>query len=168
MAKVIASTAEFDKLIKDAENKLVVIDFTASWCPPCKMIAPVFDQLARTYEGKAHLVKVDVDQHNAIAQRYAVRAMPTFVFVRKGGVLDTLRGANTGKLKEMVARYIDKGTAPAGGFPGSGNSLAGGSGSAPASSGGSLLGAIPRENLLPFGIILVYLAYVIYNNTTKA
>lgn len=158
--------AEFDKILASAGDKLVVLDFTAQWCPPCKMIAPVFDSLARQHGENAHFLKVDVDQHSGIAQRYGVRAMPTFVFVRRGGVLDQLRGANTGKLTQMVQQYINKGSAVAGAFPGGGQSLAGGrTAGAAGGAGGGLLSQIPRENLMPFAIILAYLAYVIYSKS---
>lgn len=132
------------------------------------MIAPVFDSLARQHGQNAHFLKVDVDQHQQIAQRYGVRAMPTFVFIRKGGILDQLRGANASKLTEMVSQYINKGSAvpSSGNFPGSGQSLAGGRGSVGTpQSGGSIFGQIPRENLVPFGIVIAYLAYVIYSKS---
>ncbi|PWN36356.1 thioredoxin-like protein [Meira miltonrushii] len=167
MATVISSTAEFDKTLSSAGEKLVVVDFTASWCPPCKMIAPVFDSLARQHGQNAHFLKVDVDQFQQIAQRYGVRAMPTFVFIRKGGILDQLRGANASKLTEMVSQYINKGSAVPGSgtFPGSGHSLAGGSGSAGAPRAGGILGQIPRENLVPFAIVIAYLAYVVWSKS---
>lgn len=131
------------------------------------MIAPIFDSLARQNESKAFFLKIDVDQHQSIAQKYGVRAMPTFVFLRKGGILDQLRGANASKLTEMVKQYIDKGSSVPGStnFPGSGQSLAGGAASTGPTRSGGILGQIPRENLMPFAIVIAYLAYVIYSKS---
>jgi len=62
----------------------VLIDFFAEWCGPCKMMAPVLDDVAREYQGKLKVVKVDVDESGEIAARFGVTAMPTFVLVKNG------------------------------------------------------------------------------------
>ena len=62
----------------------VLIDFFAEWCGPCKVMAPVLDDVAREYQGKLKVVKVDVDESGEIAARFGVTAMPTFVLVKKG------------------------------------------------------------------------------------
>ena len=62
----------------------VLIDFFAEWCGPCKMMAPVLDEVARDYAGKLKVVKVDVDESGEIAARFGVTAMPTFVVVKDG------------------------------------------------------------------------------------
>jgi len=62
----------------------VLIDFFAEWCGPCKMMAPVLDEVARDYAGKLKVVKVDVDESGETAARYGVTAMPTFVLVKNG------------------------------------------------------------------------------------
>lgn len=125
----------------------------------------MFESLAKENSGKAHFVKVDVDEQAAIAQRYSVRAMPTFVFMRRGGVLDTLRGANANRLQQLTKQYMAGGSAAAdsgaGGFPGSGQTIASGSSSAPAG-GGGIFAQIPRENLFPFLVIFGYLGYILY------
>jgi thioredoxin 1 len=62
----------------------VLIDFFAEWCGPCKMMAPVLDEVARDYAGKLKVVKVDVDESGETAARFGVTAMPTFVLVKNG------------------------------------------------------------------------------------
>ena len=62
----------------------VLIDFFAEWCGPCKVMAPVLDDVAREYQGKLKVVKVDVDESGEIAARFGVTAMPTFVLLKNG------------------------------------------------------------------------------------
>src|SRR6185295_3359190 len=62
----------------------VLIDFFAEWCGPCKMMAPVLDEVARDYQGKLKVVKVDVDESGETAARFGVTAMPTFVLLKNG------------------------------------------------------------------------------------
>lgn len=76
----------FDKAVNSGE--LVMVDFWASWCGPCKMLAPVIDDLAKEYEGKAIVGKVDVDAEQALAQQYGVMSIPTVIFFRDGEELD--------------------------------------------------------------------------------
>uniref|UniRef100_A0A7R9WDZ5 Thioredoxin domain-containing protein n=1 Tax=Pseudictyota dubia TaxID=2749911 RepID=A0A7R9WDZ5_9STRA len=87
-----------------AEGKLVVIDFSATWCGPCKMIAPIFHELSEKDALKDSVVflKVDVDENPDTAAKYSVSAMPTFVFIKGGDVVDRLMGANPARLMEMV------------------------------------------------------------------
>jgi len=86
----------------------VVIDFTASWCGPCKLIAPFYAELSDSEEVKqlgVVFLKVDVDENADTAQEYNVSAMPTFIFVKNGEVVDRLMGANAARLQEMVLEY---------------------------------------------------------------
>merc|ERR1712167_378212 len=96
---MLATKTEFDKCLADAGDKLVVIDFTATWCGPCQRIAPVFVKLAEEMPD-VKFVKVDVDQNEAIAAKYNVKAMPTFKFVKNGEVVKELVGANEAGLRE--------------------------------------------------------------------
>lgn len=73
----------------------VLVDFWATWCGPCKMIAPIIDQIAKEFEGKAKVVKVDVDACPGLAQRYGVRSIPTLFFIKNGAVVDTVVGATS-------------------------------------------------------------------------
>merc|ERR1711862_989071 len=86
-----------------AQSKTVVIDFSASWCGPCKMIAPLYEELSNSddLKEKVIFVKVDVDENHDTA-KYSVSAMPTFVFIQKGNVVEKLMGANFPKLEAIV------------------------------------------------------------------
>mmetsp|Transcript_20206 Transcript_20206/g.19452 ORF Transcript_20206/g.19452 Transcript_20206/m.19452 type:complete len:170 (-) Transcript_20206:234-743(-) len=87
-----------------AEGKLVVIDFSATWCGPCKMIAPVYEEFSNLMPNVVFL-KVDVDQNAETAAYYKVSSMPTFVFVKKGENIDTMIGANAQNLKSLIEKY---------------------------------------------------------------
>ncbi len=81
---------------------LVVVDFHASWCPPCKLISPVIDELASVLEGRAKVVKVDVDVSPESAARYLVRSIPNVMYFKDGERVDSIVGATT--LEQYVAR----------------------------------------------------------------
>ena len=89
----LATKADVDKCIKDAEGKLVVIDFTATWCGPCQRIAPKFAEFAEEYTDVV-FIKVDVDENEDTAQEYGISAMPTFKFVKEGKTVDEVVGGN--------------------------------------------------------------------------
>lgn len=74
-------------------DKLVLIDFWATWCGPCKMIAPTIEELANEYEGKAKICKLDVDNNQRIAMQYGIRSIPTLLFFKNGQLVDQLVGA---------------------------------------------------------------------------
>ncbi len=72
----------------ESANGAVVVDFTASWCPPCKMLAPIFERVAGSYEGKAKFYKVDIDQNVETAAKYGVQSIPNLLFFKDGQVVD--------------------------------------------------------------------------------
>ena len=72
---------------------LAVVDFWAAWCGPCRMIAPILDQLASEYNGKAKVAKVDVDTNQQTAMRFNVRSIPSILFFKDGKHVDTVVGA---------------------------------------------------------------------------
>lgn len=101
----VANLNHLDQILQQAkqDKKLVVVDFSASWCGPCQMIAPLFKQLAQSadYAGVVFL-KVDVDEGAAIAQKYQVMSMPTFVFFKDAQPIERFSGASIEKVKAVI------------------------------------------------------------------
>ena len=89
-------TAEFtDENIKDIINsgKPVVIDFWAEWCGPCRMVGPVVEELAKEYEGRVHIGKMNVDDNVETPETYGIRNIPTILFFKDGKLVDKQIGA---------------------------------------------------------------------------
>ncbi len=82
----------FDEALA-ANQGLIMVDFWAEWCGPCRAIAPVLEEIAEASEGRVTLMKVNVDQSPGLAVRYDVRSIPTILFVREGRVVDRVVGA---------------------------------------------------------------------------
>jgi len=80
------NSESFDKAL--AEGKLMMVDFWAAWCGPCRMLAPMVDDLAAQYEGKAVVGKVNVDEEQELAIRYGVMSIPTVIFFKDGKEID--------------------------------------------------------------------------------
>jgi len=103
---------ELQQLLKDAGNNLVVVDFSAKWCGPCRMIAPYYAELSDKPEYKdITFAKVDVDEVEEAAQAYTVEAMPTFLFIKNGKEVDGLErltGASKDRLLSSINQAKDK------------------------------------------------------------
>jgi len=84
--------ANFDDLVIKSD-KPVVVDFWAEWCGPCRMIAPIMEEISHEYEGKALVVKCDVDGSPSVAAKYGIRNIPTILFFKDGKVADKQVGA---------------------------------------------------------------------------
>lgn len=80
-----------EDIIKD--NKVVIVDFWAEWCGPCKYFSPIFEEVAIEKEGLATFVKVDVDKNNKTAALYNIRSIPTILFIKDGKVVTTRIGS---------------------------------------------------------------------------
>jgi len=72
---------------------LVMVDFWAEWCGPCRAIAPVLEELAEASEGRVTLMKVNIDENPGLAARFGIRSIPTIVFFREGAIVDRVIGA---------------------------------------------------------------------------
>lgn len=93
MAGYIELTNEnFDAVVREGVS---LVDFWAPWCGPCRMIAPVIDELANEYAGKANICKVNTDEQEELSARYGIRSIPTILIMKNGEIKDTLIGATT-------------------------------------------------------------------------
>ncbi|MEP6691980.1 MAG: thioredoxin [Gemmatimonadaceae bacterium] len=93
MSNALAVTDGSFELEIEKHEGLAVVDFWASWCGPCRMIAPILDQLATEYSGKAKVAKLDVDANQQTAMRFGVRSIPTVLFFKDGKLVDQVIGA---------------------------------------------------------------------------
>ncbi|EIZ4622449.1 thioredoxin [Staphylococcus pseudintermedius] len=102
MAIIEVKDSNFDEQI---QSGVKLVDFWATWCGPCKMIAPVLEDLAVDYEGKADILKLDVDQNQATATKFEVMSIPTLIVFKDGQPVDKVVGFQP---KENLAQVLDK------------------------------------------------------------
>ncbi|KAH8885668.1 thioredoxin-domain-containing protein [Thozetella sp. PMI_491] len=123
----IDSSAQWRQVL--GSSSVVIVDFYADWCGPCKQIAPVFESLATKYSKpkKITFCKVNVDKQQDVAQQYGVRAMPTFLVLHNSSVVQTIQGANPPALTAAVEKAIKLAGSSGSAF-GSGGRTLGGSG----------------------------------------
>ncbi|MEF9990850.1 MAG: thioredoxin [Romboutsia sp.] len=105
MSRII-KTEEFESMVENKDG-IVVVDFFATWCGPCKMLAPVYDALAQDVEDRADFIKIDIDQSMPLAERFTISTVPTVVIFKDGKEMDRLVGfIPKENLKRKVEEYI--------------------------------------------------------------
>ncbi len=99
--------AAFEKTVLQSKIP-VIVDFWAPWCGPCKMVAPILDKIAKDYEGKLVVAKVNTDENQEWAGRYGVQGIPTMLFIAEGKVLHRQVGAvPEGMLRETLGQFLE-------------------------------------------------------------
>ncbi|MGK7906996.1 MAG: thioredoxin [Synechococcus sp.] len=86
----IQDETEFDALL--ANESLLVVDFTATWCGPCKVVGPLMDRLANEYSDSAKVCKLDLDNNKSLAKRFGIRSIPAVMFFKQGELVNTIVG----------------------------------------------------------------------------
>ena len=99
-------TSENFKSLKNGDQPLVV-DFWATWCGPCRMVAPIITKLAEKYDGKVDIGKCDVEENEELASEFGIRNIPTILLFKDGDVIEKIVGAQTeAKLDEMIQKLL--------------------------------------------------------------
>lgn len=102
----VVSKDDFNKKITAAEDNLVVVDFYATWCGPCKMVKPHYAKLAEEFSpASVTFLKVDVDKVEDVTNEYGISSMPTFVLIRKSKKVDEITGANMDRLRTLIVEH---------------------------------------------------------------
>jgi thioredoxin 1 len=104
-AEYVKDEAELDALL--ADESLLVVDCTASWCGPCKLVAPLIDQLSEEYDGQAKVLKLDLDANKTVAKRFGIKSIPAVMLFKNGELMDTLIGVKPySTFSEAVSSYL--------------------------------------------------------------
>jgi thioredoxin 1 len=90
---------------QQTKNKVVLVDFWASWCAPCRMMAPILNEVASELKGNSHVGKVNIEQYQSLAQKFRVRNIPTLILLKNGVEVDRFVGV---KNKEFLLNQINK------------------------------------------------------------
>jgi len=101
---IILTEANFEEQVLQSPTP-VLVDFWAEWCGPCKMIAPILDELASEYDGKVKVGKVNIDEYQSIATQYGIRAIPTLLIFKDGEVAEQVVGMRS---KRDLKANLDK------------------------------------------------------------
>ena len=104
-AEYIPDEAALDELLTN--QTLVVVDCTASWCGPCKLVAPLMDQLASEYGDQVTVAKLDIDNNKPVAKRFGIKSIPAVLFFKQGEQVDTVIGAKPySEFSSALAKHL--------------------------------------------------------------
>jgi thioredoxin 1 len=101
--------ANFQDEVLNEPELPILVDFWATWCGPCRVIAPAIEELARDFEGRAKIAKLDVDDNPQVAMQFGIRSIPTLLFFKDGRVVDQLIGAASKKvLADKLSALVEE------------------------------------------------------------
>ena len=109
MGAVTVTTSNFDDVVLKSD-KMVLVDFWAEWCQPCKALSPILEQIANEMDGKIVIAKLDVEADTDLAQKYQIRSLPSLLLFRDGNVIATSAGAQP---KVQLQQWIESNLEPA-------------------------------------------------------
>jgi thioredoxin 1 len=99
--------AQFDDVI--VTSPLTIVDFTANWCPPCRMMDPVYKEMAEKYGSQVQFLKVNGDDNPVLIQRYSIQSLPTFAFFQNGQMISRIIGARpAGQFEAEIQAFMEK------------------------------------------------------------
>lgn len=104
---IILSDSNFD--IEKSKYPLLLVDFWASWCGPCKVVLPIIEQLAQEYTGKVVFAKINVDENPILSKKFGIQSIPTMILFKYGEVIDIIIGAlPKGQIESKLRNYLEK------------------------------------------------------------
>lgn len=107
MAEIELTDDNFKIEVLKETNQPVLVDFFATWCPPCKMLNPIIEELAKEFQGKIKIGKIDVDKNKQYAAQYKVQSIPMIILFKNGEVVETLMGLQSKeKLTELLNKHL--------------------------------------------------------------
>lgn len=101
--KVVDSEGDFNTTI--GSDKLVLVDFYADWCPPCRRFAPALAQIAQDFKDDLIVAKVNVDNLSEVSEKQGIECMPTFIFYKNGNKIDKVEGADEKAVRDMILKH---------------------------------------------------------------
>ena len=104
----VESISDFENTV-NTSAKLLVIDYKAEWCGPCKRMSPLFEEMSNTFDDSCEFLSVDCDDLPELAGQRGVASLPTFEFIQNGKALEQVIGANPAKLEQTIARILEEG-----------------------------------------------------------
>ncbi len=97
---------DFDQEVMSSD-RLVVVDFWAQWCGPCKILSPIMDNLSETFEGKVKIAKVNVDEQPELTTRFKIMSLPTILFFKDGEIIEKIAGMrNEADLQKTIEKHL--------------------------------------------------------------